>query len=61
MNWVWPMAPAHDPLRLAGVVSPLCRIFSAAISCFSKNAPRLPSKASVEVAEITGTSPRRSP
>lgn len=61
MNWVWPIAPAHEPVKFRGVVSPFCRIFSAAISCFSKKAPRRPSKASVESASITGMSPMRVP
>jgi hypothetical protein len=61
MNCVCPIAPAQLPVMREGGTSPFCKILSAAISCCSKNRPRRPSNASVEVAEITGTSPRRSP
>jgi hypothetical protein len=43
------------------VVSPDWMILSAARSCASKNRPRRPSQASVEVAETTGISPSRVP
>ena len=40
MNWVWPIAPAQEPVRPASEMSPRCRIFSAATSCCRPNLPR---------------------
>ena len=53
MNWGWPLAPAQLPVIRAAEMSPRCRMRSAASSWASKNAPRRPSYASVDVAEIT--------
>ncbi len=32
MNWVWPMAPAQEPVRRSGLVRPRSRIRRAATS-----------------------------
>jgi hypothetical protein len=60
MNWVWPMAPAQLPVisvRNVAVLDDAKRGHKLP----SKNRPRRPSKARVEVEEITEMLPRRSP
>ena len=48
MNWVWPMAPAHEPFIAPALISPRWTILRAATSCLRPNfASRPPDQASV--------------
>ena len=57
MNWVWPMAPAHDPFSRDRGCSPDWMILSVAISSPSAKARRRPWAARVAKARTTSKSP----
>ena len=61
MNWVGPNAPAHEPMKRSGGMSPRCRISSAARNSPRKYSRRRPTQASVAVERSTGRSPLREP
>ena len=57
MNWVWPMAPAQEPLSCARGTSPDPMILRAAISWPSAQSRRRPCAASEAMERITSKSP----
>jgi hypothetical protein len=61
MNWVWPMAPAQEPIRRARGNSPEAMILRAAISWSSAKSRRRPSAARVAMDRTTSKSPCMAP
>ena len=61
MNWVCPIAPAHEPFMAARSMNPLSTISSAFMSSAVKKTPRRPSHASVASACTTGRVPVKRP
>ena len=57
MNWLWPMAPAHEPIIASGVVCPSSRIVRACSNSPRKKALRRPSWARVASEAMTGKPP----
>jgi len=61
MNWVWPMAPAHEPIMWPASMSPAWMIFRAAMSSPRAQASRRPSKPRVASALSVGVLPKLAP
>ena len=61
MNWVWPMAPAHEPFMASKLMSPRCRIFKAETSWGRANFDLVPEQISVPSERITFLSPGCTP